>query len=133
MASSFFVGNTKHVGITLAQRTDCREMEVAAYCDGSHIGETEAWSSVLEGRDVESGCVEDEGGSAYFLRRHDSTSAERWGILRSLMMIDEENMVDKNVTVYCDNSSAVKEAIGLSKSDHEVTRRIRTMLQRIKD
>ena len=43
-----------------------KESTVRAYCDGSHIGDTEAWSSVLEGRDVESGCVEDAEGPKYF-------------------------------------------------------------------
>ena len=80
MASSVFVGNTRLIGITLERRTDGKDTAVGAYCDGSHIGDTEAWSAVLEGHVVESGCVEDEEGPAYFQRHHDSARAERWGI-----------------------------------------------------
>ena len=69
---------TVHKGVRLERRTTGEAMHM--YCDGSLIGDAEAWSSVMEGGEVESGCVEDSEGDEYWQRVHTSTHAERWGI-----------------------------------------------------
>ena len=72
----------------------------------------------MEEGEVESRCVEDNEGEAYWSRVHTSTHAERWGINRCLHMIREHGgLGNYDVVIFCDNAVAVKETMGLCKTE----------------